>query len=269
MTEMNIPNSNLEQVLREIERIKSERQSQNQLQEQQKLPPTMNREKCEKFSDYMTNRFLDACNSAEISGRFQNWQNKPDSEKIKLASDIVKVFLNNISRDISRHQVPIYQRDDTEYKGANDEFDKNITDIRAKMPEILVKSMQDAGPDDGMCVSSSREMYINMTHPMYKNSPLQFLMDLRHELTHVIDMFVPSISPLDADVRDKAILNYVGPHENKDLYKNNPLELNANFKRNDYKQRIDAMLTMQETNRNRAMNLNMLGMMARGYGRAA
>lgn len=267
MTQMNISNSNLEQVLREIERIKSERK--NQPQEQQKLPPTMDREKCEKFSDYMTTRFLDACNSPEISGRFQNWQNKQDSEKRKLASDIIKVFLNNIGRDISMRQVPIYQRDNTEYRGANDEFDKDITDMRAKMPEISVKALQYPRPDDGMCVSSSREMGINMTHPMYKNSPLQFLTDLRHELTHIIDMFVPSISPLDANVRDKAILNYVGPHENKDLYKNNPLELNANFKRNDYKQRIDAMLTMQETNRNRAMTLNMLGMMARGYGRAA
>ena len=41
------------------------------------------------------------------------------------------------------------------------------------------------------------------------------------------------------------------------------------MKRDDYKQRIDAMLTMQEVNRNRTMNINMLGMMGRGYGRAA
>ena len=133
-----------------------------------------------------------------------------------------------------------------------------------------------------MCITSSKDLRINMEQAAYKDNPLQFLADLRHEFTHISDMFIPEISPLDADVREEAIRNYTDPHQNKELYKNNPLELNANMKRDDYKQRIDAMLTMQEVNRNRTMNINMLGMSSnsastvfgssfprRGYGRAA
>lgn len=265
MTQMLNRNVDLEQILRGIEVIKSKQQTP----EQPKLPPKMDREKCEKFSDYITTRFIDACNHETISGRFQNWKEKSDAEKLKLAADILNVFLNNISRDITRHQVPIYRRDGDKYKPTNDEFDEKITMEMAKMPEISVNQMENAKLNDGMCITSSKDLRINMEQAAYKENPLQFLMDLRHEFTHLADIFIAEISPLDADVREEAIRNYTDPHQNKELYKNNPLELNANMKRDDYKQRIDAMLTLQEVNRNRTMNINMLGMMGRGYGRAA
>lgn len=261
-------NAKLDEIRRAIESVNLSRMRHKE-PEKKELPKNMNRQKCERFSDYMTDLFVNTCNHETISGRFQNWKDKSDAEKLKLASDIINVFLSKLGKEITQHRVPIYQRDGTEYEGTNDKMGETITADIAKMPEITVKPIEQPKPNDAMYVSSKRELFINMQNPGYKSSPSNFLTSLRHEFTHIVDMFIPSISPLEPEVREEAMRSYVRPDENKELYEKNPLELNANMKKEEYKQRIDAMLTLQETERNRAMNMNYLSMMMRGYGRAA
>ncbi len=267
-------NAKIAGILRAIEDLQKQnpqnQQKPNQ-SEQDKVQSTgkMDREKCEKFSDYMTDVFIATCNNGEISNQFQNWKDKSDAERLKLASDIVRVFLQNISKDITKKKVPTYQRDGTEYKKTNNQFDTNFADDMAKMPEILVQQMEKPKPNDGMNVTTDKKLNINLNNPAYKSNLAMFLADIRHELTHFIDIFVPGISPLDADVRQEAMKSYVSPHENEELYKQNPLEVNANMKRAEYMKHIEAMLILQETQRNRAINMNFISMRGREYACAA
>ena len=271
MTQMiELRNAKIAGILRAIEDLQKQnpqnQQKPNQ-SEQDKVQSTgkMDREKCEKFSDYMTDVFIATCNNGEISNQFQNWKDKSDAERLKLTSDIVRVFLQNISKDITKKKVPTYQRDGTEYKKTNNQFDTNFADDMAKMPEILVQQMEKPKPNDGMNVTTDKKLNINLNNPAYKSNLAMFLADIRHELTHFIDIFVPGISPLDADVRQEAMKSYVSPHENEELYKQNPLEVNANMKRAEYMKHIEAMLILQETQRNRAMNMNFISMRGREY----
>ena len=275
MTQMiELRNAKIAGILRAIEDLQNQN-PQNQQKpnqpEQDHVQATgkMDREKCEKFSDYMTDVFIATCNNGEISNQFQNWKDKSDAERLKLASDIVRVFLQNISKDITKKKVPTYQRDGTEYKKTNNQFDTNFADDMAKMPEILVQQMEKPKPNDGMNVTTDKKLNINLNNPAYKSNLAMFLADIRHELTHFIDIFVPGISPLDADVRQEAMKSYVSPHENEELYKQNPLEVNANMKRAEYMKHIEAMLILQETQRNRAMNMNFISMRGREYACAA
>ncbi len=261
-------NAKLDEIRRAIESINLSRMRHKE-PEKKELPKNMNRQKCEQFSDYMTDLFVSTCNHEKISGRFKNWKDKSDAEKLKLASDIVNMFLEKLGKEIAQHRVPIYQRNGGEYRRMNNKMDETITADIAQMPEITVKPIEQPKPNDAMYVSSKRELCINMENPAYKSSPSNFLTSLRHEFTHIVDMFIPSISPLEPEVREEAMRNYARPEENKELYDKNPLELNANMKKEEYKQRIDAMLTLQETERNRAINMNYVSMMMRGYGRAA
>lgn len=275
MTQMiELRNAKIAGILRAIEDLQKQnpqnQQKPNQ-SEQDKVQSTgkMDREKCEKFSDYMTDVFIATCNNSEISNQFQNWKDKSDAERLKLASDIVRVFLQNISKDITKKKVPTYQRDGTEYKKTNNQFDTNFADDMSQMPEILVQQMEKPKPNDGMNVTTDKKLNINLNNPAYKSNLAMFLADIRHELTHFIDIFVPGISPLDADVRQEAMKSYVSPHENEELYKQNPLEVNANMKRAEYMKHIEAMLILQETQRNRAMNMNFISMRGREYACAA
>lgn len=267
-------NAKIAGILRAIEDLQKQN-PQNQQKpnqpEHDKVQTTgkMDREKCEKFSDYMTDVFIATCNNGDISGQFQNWKDKSDSERLKLASDIVRVFLENIGKDIAKKNVPTYQRDGTEYKNTNTDFDNKFADDMSQMPEILVQQMEKPKPNDGMNVTTDKKLNINLDNPAYKNNLAMFLGDIRHELTHFIDIFVPGISPLDANVREEAMQSYVGPHENEELYRQNPLEVNANMKRAEYMKHIEAMLVLQETQRNRAMNMNFISMRGREYARAA
>ena len=229
----------------------------------------IDRAKCEKFSDYMTDQFINTCNDKEIAGRFKDWEQKSDSEKLKLAADIVRIFLKNVKSDIVGQRVPTYQNNNSNTYKTNDEMGKGPGVDGPQMPTISVKPMDDSKADGKtmMYVSNNKDLCINVNHPIYKQSPADFLADLRHELTHVIDMFVPEISPLDPDVREKATMFYVNAKESGELYKNNPLELNANMKRKEYRECIQAMLTMQTINQNRMQNMNFLGMGARAFNR--
>ena len=209
-------------------------------------------DKCGRFADYLTGRFIDACRDRAISARFGNWEKLSGNDKIKLAADIVRVLLANIQSDMAAGRVTIYN-----HAGLADDFDKTVRPDMSKMPKISVREANDGL----MSVSSKGVLSINTNWAHYSGrDPLAFLMDLRHEVMHIVDMFIPEITPLAPDVRRRAALFYVDPHDDMGLYSNNPLELNANLHRREYGEQIRSMLTGLQIDRIRAMNPNFVGL---------
>ncbi len=208
-------------------------------------------DKCGRFADYLTDRFIDVCRDRAISARFSNWEKLSGDDKIKLAADIVRVLLMKIRTDMTNGRVTIYN-----HAGLADDFDKTVRPDMSQMPKISVR----AANDGLMGVSNKGVMSINTNWAFYQKSPTYFLMDLRHEVMHIVDMFIPEISPLNPDVRRRAALFYVDPRDDFGLYTSNPLELNANLHRREYGEKIRSMLTGLEIERIRVMNPNLMGM---------
>lgn len=200
----------------------------------------IDQKKAEEFSDYLTKHFIDVCNDPKIAGRFINWKAKKDDEKIDLARDIVSLFMAKIKDDILNNRIAL--------NGPNTGNPHFEQIYRQEIAEAIreTKVTKNTGMRAFMSTSNWGDLSINTTCLFYRefNSALFFLMDLRHELTHIIDVLAPDISPLDNDIRMMAI-RYYDNTENA-LYDNNPLELNANTKRREYRIKIQEMLRAQE-----------------------
>ena len=177
-------------------------------------------QRCDAFADYITKRFIDACNDKTVFGRFQNWINMSDEEKVELASDIVKAFLKNVTDDIWNDRVQIYTRDGSEYKKTNDTIDYEFKSGITNIPTIKTMS---ANINALMGVTRNGELYINSNFLLYKETktPLFFLMDLRHEFMHIIDELIPNISPLNPETREAASFFYVSGPEDAEAYTTN------------------------------------------------
>ena len=78
-------------------------------------------------------------------------------------------------------------------------------------------------------------------------------MDLRHESIHIVDIFFPSLSPLEPDIWAKAQMFYVDAHDDFELYSKNPLELNANMRRREFGELVRAKIALCEYNRTRGV----------------
>lgn len=202
-------------------------------------------EKAEKFADYITQRFIDTCNDKSIWGSFRNWENKSQDEKISITEKIVKLFIQNIKYDIQNNCVTLHNRDGSEYKKTDEHIDSMFRqEIIQSIPNLIVQHRDVPGAMMG--VSRDRFLYVNFQHPFYDKIPVFFLMDLKHELTHFVDMFVPSISIIDPDVNLDSQMFYANPQRDRQLYEENPLELNANQKRKDLRIKLEQMLKNQE-----------------------
>lgn len=200
----------------------------------------------EKFSEYVLQRLVDACNDKSIFGSFYNWESKSVADKISITDKIVKVFIRNIKDDILQNRVQLHNRDGSKYKYTNNTIDTAFKyDIINSIPNLETQDRNIPGAMMG--VSRDRTLYINFQHPFYQKSAVFFLMDLKHELTHFIDMFIPSISIIDPDINQDAQMFYVNPQHDLQLYDENPLEINANTKRRDTRIKITEMLKNQES----------------------
>lgn len=206
----------------------------------------INQERVQKFAEYTTGRFLDACNDKSVFGSFQNWENKTSDEKIQIAEKITAGFLERIIDDIWNDRVQIYTRDGSEYHKTNEQVDRMFKQDIAVMPKLKFQARNISHAMMG--VSRDGNFYIATDDVFYScKSATFFLMDLKHELTHVIDMFLSNISPLEPDVLQDAQMFYANPvHYPDDLYRNNPMELNANQSRRDLRIRIEQMLAVQD-----------------------
>lgn len=198
-----------------------------------KIAGQMSDERNLEFSKYVTRVFTTALKTPPIAEMVNRWNSLSGDEKITFTQNITNTFLDIIISDIDNGNVTIYKADGIVM---GDEISPEARalfrqDIHA--PKIKVGTMTSRQ----MGVSKTGNLDINFDFLMYKLQDC-FLMDLRHELAHVIDIFIPEISPIPPEVRKTALRNYVQPEDGKEYYIDNPIELNAQTDRFGYATQI-------------------------------
>lgn len=183
------------------------------------------------FADYLNNIVIDAVFKNNPIEKILNWVNISNDEKIDFAQKILNNVIDLLYLDIKNDKVTTYNNDGSIYKKTNDFIDnlykENITEYFKNNLKITVYKKNDGL----MHISNSRKLGININWPIYKSFDC-FLMDLRHEIMHMVDLFIPQISSLPPDIRMTGIRYYISNEDR--FYKDNPLELNADLKRGEF-----------------------------------
>ena len=189
-----------------------------------KIAGEIEKTKSEQFAEYVDDVFMSVCAELNIFDMARDWAKKSAPEKLAVAGNIIKRFVERVQSDNQTGRAKKYN-------------DKVVESV----PKISV-SRATGGQ---MSVSQRGTVNVNPNFRYYDNL-INFLMDLRHESTHIIDMFFPSISPLDTDVRDLSMAFYIKPNEDMNLYKQNPLELNANMRRREFGNKLQEKIARCE-----------------------
>lgn len=213
---------------------------------------------CEAFADYLNTVMIAVINAHKGNEVYKTWRTKDKTEKKQFAQDIVNTFIDYIISDIWNDRVTMYNSDGTLYRKEkirtrqeNDYFDRLYKEDITHKPNVVVTDF----PDGLMGVAPTGELIINFDHMFYK-SLVVFLMDLRHELDHIVNMFFPNIHPLALLGSDRlaAMRYYVQPHEDGDLYADNPVEISANLKRGEFAEMCSLAVAGKPWNEPRNVN---------------
>ena len=185
----------------------------------------VNQAKAEQFAkDYIEWNFIAICDELKVFEMARDWAKKSEFEKLTIADNIIRRFVERLrSANMGR--------------GGQEGEPANATP-----PKIHVAR----SATGFMSVTSDGVVNVNPDVPEYKNDLVTFLKHLRHEAAHIIDMFFPELSPLDADIRMRAILFYMQPKENMGLYKTNPMEINANIRQDQFGDILRAKIALCE-----------------------
>ena len=172
--------------------------------------------KSEQFAEYVDGVFMSVCEELNVFDMARDWAKK--------SAPIIKRFVERVQSDSKNGRAKKYN-------------DKVVESV----PKISVSYVTDGQ----MSVSPRGTVNVNPNFRYYDNL-INFLMDLRHEGTHIVDMFFPSISPLDTDIRDLSMAFYIKPQQDFNLYKQNPLELNANMRRREFGNKLQEKIARCE-----------------------
>lgn len=207
-----------------------------------KIAGKIEKTKSEQFAEYVDEIFLSVCEELHVFEMARDWAKKSASEKLAVAGNIIRRFVERVRSDMNTGRA------------------KKHNDMKVEsVPEISV-SRADSGL---MSVSPRGVVNINSNWTFY-NDLVRFLMDLRHEATHIVDMFFPSLSPLKPDILARAQVFYVDGRDDFGLYGSNPLELNANTRRREFGDIVRAKIALREYNRIGGLVGNAMGGMVRG-----
>ena len=190
----------------------------------QKIAGKIEKTKSEEFAEYIDGVFMLVCEELNVFYMARDWAKKSAPERLAVAGNIIKRFVERVQSDTQTGRAKKYN-------------DKVVESV----PKISVSR----ATDGQMSVSQRGTFNINPNFRYYDNL-INFLMDLRHEGTHFADMFFTSISPLDTDIRDLSMAFYIKPNEDMNLYKQNPLELNANMRRREFGNKLQEKITLCE-----------------------
>lgn len=186
----------------------------------------VNRAKAEQFAkDYIEWNFIAICDELNVFEMARDWAKKSEFEKLTVADNIIRRFVERLKTNAN-----------TEHVGKDGDM------ANAMQSKIYV-----ARSSKGfMSVTTNGVVNVNPDVMAYKTDLVAFLKHLRHEAAHIVDMFFPNLSPLDADIRMRAMLFYMQPKENMDLYKTNPLELNANMRQDEFENKLKKKIMVCE-----------------------
>lgn len=190
----------------------------------QKIAGKIEKTKSEQFAEYVDDVFMSVCKELNIFEMARDWAKKSPAEKLAVAGNIVKRFVARVQSDAQSGRAKKYN-------------DRAVDSV----PKISVSRS-----DDGqMSVSPRGTVNVNPNFRYYDNL-INFLMDLRHESAHIVDIFFPGLSLLDTDIRDLSMAFYIKPNEDMNLYKQNPLELNANMRRREFGNKLQQKIALCE-----------------------
>ncbi len=190
----------------------------------QKIAGKIEKTKSEQFAEYVDDIFMSVCEELNVFEMARDWAKKSPAEKLAVAGNIIKRFVSRVQSNAQNGHAKKYN-------------DKVVESV----PKISVSRA-----DDGQMSVSGRGMVNVNPNFRYYDNLINFLMDLRHESTHIVDMFFPGLSPLDTDIRDMSMAFYIRPNENMNLYKQNPLELNANMRRREFGNKLQKKIALCE-----------------------
>lgn len=205
-------------------------------------------DRCEKFASYLNDVFIKAISRFGIVGLDKNWNEVPLEDKIFLTSGFIRNVIDILMEDIVEGKVPVYTNDGGVYDGARNPGDQMFADFALQRPKITVKSARNGM----MAVQPNGDVLVNYDYPIYRSFKC-FVMDLRHEMAHIVDVLMPQISPLPRETVTQGVRFYLDQVENAELYANNPLEKNANLKRNEFSKSYDDRLQGYEYMRKKDM----------------
>lgn len=213
------------QITEIIDAIKSPTKWNNlRMSQAQKIAGKIEKTKSEQFAEYVDDVFMSVCEELNIFEMARDWAKKSPAEKLAVAGNIVKRFVARVQSDAQSGRAKKYN-------------DRAVDSV----PKISVTRA-----DDGqMSVSHRGAVNVNPNFRYYDNL-INFLMDLRHESAHIVDIFFPGLSPLDTDIRDLSMAFYIRPSEDMNLYKQNPLELNANMRRREFGNKLQQKIALCE-----------------------
>ena len=190
----------------------------------QKIAEKIEKTKSEQFAEYVDDVFMSVCEELNVFEMARDWAKKSPAEKLAVAGNIVKRFVTRVQSDAQSGRAKKYN-------------DRAVDSV----PKISVSRA-----DDGqMSVSPRGAVNVNPNFRYYDNL-INFLMDLRHESAHIVDIFFPGLSPLDTDIRDLSMAFYIKPNEDMNLYKQNPLEMNANMRRREFGNKLQEKIALRE-----------------------
>ena len=213
------------QITEIIDAMKSPTKWNNlRMNQARKIAGRIEKTKSEQFAEYVDDIFMSVCEELNIFEMARDWVKKSAPEKLAVAGNIIKRFVERVQSDAQ--------------SGRAKKYNDSVTE---SVPKIFVTRA-----DDGqMSVSHRGAVNVNPNFRYYDNL-INFLMDLRHESAHIVDIFFPGLSPLDTDIRDLSMAFYIRPNEDMNLYKQNPLELNANMRRREFGNKLQEKIALCE-----------------------
>ncbi|MCL1902160.1 MAG: hypothetical protein FWG18_00855 [Alphaproteobacteria bacterium] len=195
-----------------------------------KLVEKMSVENNKEFAKYLTGAFIRTMKLPDIAPRILGWDSMPTETRVDFAQLFMDKLIDVINADINEEKIPLINFDKDKFKKISDLGLSEVFKEKLRLPKMKVTHAVGAKL---MVVAPTRDLFINFDFPMYKGVD-NFLLDLRHESGHVIDLF-SDISPLSMDVRLGAMRNY---GQEDELWTINPLELNTNISRHEDAQAI-------------------------------
>lgn len=195
-----------------------------------KVAGKMSQTRSLEFSRYLTSRFIMAIKSQPVAQMVAKWDVLSEDEKMTLVQKLIDTLLEIIISDVDNNNVTIYKADGTEL-GDIGSHARAVYKEDIKAPNIKIDSVDAKGFQMG--VSPTGRLSINFQLPIYGTVDF-LLMDLRHEASHIVDMFLTPISPLPPEVSRASFHNYIQPEDDAKYYVNNQAELNAETGRTEY-----------------------------------
>ncbi len=193
--------------------------------------------KSEKFAEYLNKRFMDAAMANNAVEMNIKWDTLSRGDKIAFAQKITNTLIELLYGDIRSNRVKTYNTSSgEEYTPTDEFFDAIYKDDIKQYIDTQVKINVTESNSGLMSLSHNKKLNINLDWPLYADMT-NFLMDLRHELMHMVDIFIPQISTLSPKTRKTSMRYYISGRNGNDFeyYQNNPLEINANLKRREFR----------------------------------